>query len=85
MNLFILGGLTGLVFSPTFPLSFGFINPRLNVNPFLVALFLSGSACGGMVFQKIGGKICPLILIEMFHLKTQVLFWIIIENISQRY
>lgn len=55
-NLFLLGGLTGLVFSPTFPLSFAFINPRLNVNPFLVALFLSGSACGGSVFQKIGGK-----------------------------
>ena len=54
-SLFILGGFTGLVFSPTFPLSFGFINPRLNVNPFLVALFLSGSAFGGMLFQKIGG------------------------------
>jgi hypothetical protein len=57
LNLFILGGFTGFVFSPTFPLSFSFINQRLNVNPLLVALLLSGSAFGGMIFQKLGGKI----------------------------
>jgi hypothetical protein len=54
-NLFVLGAFTGLIFSPTFPLSFGFINQRLNVNPLLVALLLCGAALGGIIFQKIGG------------------------------
>lgn len=62
VSLFVLGGFTGLVFSPTFPLSFGFINQRLNVNPLLVGIFLCGSALGGMSFQKLGGKF--LILFE---------------------
>ena len=55
-NLFVLGAFTGLVFSPTFPLSFGFINQRLNVNPFLVGLLLCGASFGAMSFQKLGGK-----------------------------
>ena len=55
-NLLVLGALTGLVFSPTFPLSFGFINQRLNVNPLLVGLLLCGVALGAMSFQKLGGK-----------------------------
>lgn len=50
-----MGAFTGLVFSPTFPLSFAFLNQRLNANPLLLALLLSGSACGGMIFQKIAG------------------------------
>jgi len=54
-SLFVLGAFTGLVFSPTFPLSFAFLNQRLNANPLLLALLLSGSACGGMIFQKIAG------------------------------
>lgn len=56
-SLFVLGAFTGLVFSPTFPLSFAFLNQRLNPNPLLLALLLSGSACGGMVFQKIAGVV----------------------------
>jgi ABC-type uncharacterized transport system permease subunit len=55
-NLLILGAFTGLVFSPTFPLTFGFINQRLNANPVLVGLLLCGSGLGAMIFQKIGGK-----------------------------
>ncbi|CAF1382337.1 unnamed protein product [Adineta ricciae] len=56
-NLLILGAFTGLVFSPTFPLSFAFINQRLNVNPLLVGLLLCGASSGAMVFQKIGGYV----------------------------
>ncbi|UJR20183.1 hypothetical protein I4U23_023315 [Adineta vaga] len=37
-TLFILGAATGLLFSPAFPLSIGFVNQRLNVTPVLVAL-----------------------------------------------
>jgi len=55
-NLFVLGAFTGLVFSPTFPLSFGFINQRLNVNPLLIGFLLCGAALGGTLFQKLGGK-----------------------------
>ena len=54
-TLFILGALTGLVFSPIFPLSFGLINQRLNVIPLLLSLLLSGSALGSIVFQKLAG------------------------------
>ncbi|CAF0767607.1 unnamed protein product [Adineta steineri] len=54
-SLLILGAFTGLIFSPTFPLSFGFLNQRLNTNPLLIGLLLCGSASGGMFFQKIGG------------------------------
>jgi ABC-type uncharacterized transport system permease subunit len=54
-NLFVLGAFTGLVFSPTFPLSFGFINQRLNVNPFLLGFLLCGGSLGAMAFQKLGG------------------------------
>ncbi|CAM4848352.1 unnamed protein product, partial [Rotaria magnacalcarata] len=54
-SLFVLGAFTGLVFSPTFPLSFGFINQRLNVNPLLVGFLLCGAAFGAMLFQKIAG------------------------------
>jgi ABC-type uncharacterized transport system permease subunit len=55
-NLLVLGAFTGLIFSPTFPLSFGFINQRLKTNPLLVGLLLCGSALGAMLFQKIGGN-----------------------------
>lgn len=56
-SLFILGALTGLIFSPIFPLSFALINQQLNVIPILLALLLAGSAIGSIVFQKIAGKI----------------------------
>jgi hypothetical protein len=54
-SLFVLGSFTGLIFSPIFPLSFGFINQRLIVNPFLLGLFLCGAALGGIIFQKLAG------------------------------
>ncbi|CAF1091294.1 unnamed protein product [Didymodactylos carnosus] len=56
-SLFVLGAFTGLVFSPIFPLSFGFINTRLNVIPALLAVFLSGTAFGSILFQKLAGKL----------------------------
>jgi hypothetical protein len=56
-SLFILGSFTGLVFSPIYPLSFGFINQRLNINPLLVDLILCGGASGGIIFQKIAGQL----------------------------
>ena len=55
-SLFVLGGFTGLVFSPTFPLSFGYVYRRLNVNPFLLGFILCGGSIGAMVFQKLGGR-----------------------------
>ncbi|CAF3483464.1 unnamed protein product [Rotaria socialis] len=54
-SLFILGAVTGLVFSPIFPLSFGLFNQRLNVVPMLLASLLCGSAVGAMTLQKIAG------------------------------
>jgi len=54
-NIFVLGAFTGLVFSPTFPLSFAFINQRLTVNPLLVGLLLCGASIGAMTFQGLGG------------------------------
>ncbi|CAF3646057.1 unnamed protein product [Rotaria sp. Silwood1] len=59
-SLFVLGAFTGFIFSPIFPLSFAFINQRLNVNPFLVGLLLCGSAFGGMAFQKIAGIVLDI-------------------------
>ena len=56
-SLFILGAATGLVFAPLFPLSFGLFNQKLNVVPMLIALLLCGTALGGIVFQKLAGKI----------------------------
>jgi hypothetical protein len=56
-SLFILGSFTGLIFSPIYPLSFGFINQRLNINPLLVDLILCGGASGGIIFQKIAGQL----------------------------
>ena len=55
-SLFVLGALTGLVFAPIFPLSFGFYNQKLNVIPLLIAVLLCGSALGAILFQKIAGK-----------------------------
>jgi hypothetical protein len=55
-SLFILGAITGLVFSPIFPLSFGFFNQRLNVIPMLLGLLLCGTAFGAIIFNKIAGK-----------------------------
>lgn len=54
-SLFILGSVTGLVFSPIFPLSFALFNQRLNVIPMLIALLLCGSAIGAMTLQKLAG------------------------------
>ncbi|UJR20184.1 hypothetical protein I4U23_023316 [Adineta vaga] len=54
-SLFILGAATGLVFAPIFPLSFGFINQRLNVTPVLLPILLCGSALGAITFQKLAG------------------------------
>jgi len=56
-TLFILGSLTGLVFSPTFPLSFAYLNQRLNVNPFLLGFILCGGSLGAILFQSLGGII----------------------------
>ena len=55
-SLFILGSATGLIFSPIFPLSFGFYNQRLNVVPMLLALLLCGSALGAITLQKLAGN-----------------------------
>ena len=55
-SLFILGGITGLVLGPIIPLTVAFFNQRLNVEPFLFALVLCGTALGIIVFPKIGGK-----------------------------
>ncbi|CAF1109652.1 unnamed protein product [Rotaria sordida] len=56
-SLFILGAVTGLIFSPIFPLSFGFFNQRLNVIPMLLGLLLGGTALGAITFNKIAGVI----------------------------
>ncbi|UJR34355.1 hypothetical protein I4U23_021759 [Adineta vaga] len=87
LNLLILGAFTGLVFSPTFPLSFAFINQRLNVNPLLVGLLLSGASLGAMTFQKLAGIILdahpkqfPTILITCVILS--IIFFIIAMIIS---
>ena len=55
-SLFILGAISGLIFAPMFPLSFGFFNQRLNVIPMLLGLLLSGTAIGAMTLNKIAGK-----------------------------
>lgn len=55
-SLFLLGGVTGLMFAPIIPLTFAFFNQRLNVVPLLLALVLCGSALGMIIFSKIGGK-----------------------------
>ncbi|CAF0992710.1 unnamed protein product [Adineta steineri] len=59
-SLFILGSFTGLIFSPIFPLSFGFINQRLVINPLLLGLILCGASLGGVIFQKIGGIVMDI-------------------------
>ncbi|CAF1334932.1 unnamed protein product [Rotaria sordida] len=91
-NLLVLGAFTGFVFSPTFPLSFAFINQRLNVNPLLVGLLLCGAAFGAMTFQKIAGVVLdgnpkqfPLLLIACVILAI-ILFVIalVISSIHQR-
>ncbi|CAF3873017.1 unnamed protein product, partial [Rotaria sordida] len=56
-SLFILGAVTDLIFSPIFPLSFGFFNQRLNVIPMLLDLLLCGTALGAIKFNKIAGVI----------------------------
>ena len=55
-SLFILGGITGLVFGPIIPSTLAFFNQRLNVGPFLLALVLCGTALGLIIFPKLGGK-----------------------------
>jgi len=56
-SLFILGSLTGLIISPIFPLSFGWISQKLNVVPTLLGLLLCGATFGSLVLQKIAGKL----------------------------
>ncbi|UJR06716.1 hypothetical protein I4U23_011003 [Adineta vaga] len=56
-SLLVLGAITGLIFSPMFPLSFAFFNQRLNVIPMLLALLLSGTASGAMTLNKIAGSV----------------------------
>ncbi|CAF5020400.1 unnamed protein product [Rotaria sp. Silwood1] len=56
-SLFILGAVTGLIFAPIFPLSFGFFNQRLNVIPMLLGLLLCGTALGAMTLNKIAGLV----------------------------
>ena len=56
ISLIVLNAATGLVLAPLFPLSFGFINQRLNVTPVLLALLLSGNALGSILSQKLAGK-----------------------------
>ncbi|CAF3586079.1 unnamed protein product [Rotaria sp. Silwood1] len=56
-NLFILGAVTGLLFAPIFPLSFGFFNQRLNVIPMLLGFLLSGTALGAITLNKIAGVV----------------------------
>ncbi|CAF1445585.1 unnamed protein product, partial [Rotaria sordida] len=56
-SLYILGAVTDLIFSPIFPLSFGFFNQRLNVIPMLLDLLLCGTALGAITFNKIAGVI----------------------------
>ncbi|CAF1045897.1 unnamed protein product [Adineta ricciae] len=55
-SLLVLGISTGLVFSPTFPLSFGFIKQRLNVNPLFIGVVLCSASLGATFYQKLGGK-----------------------------
>ncbi|CAF4331717.1 unnamed protein product, partial [Rotaria sordida] len=88
-SLFILGSATGLVFSPIFPLSFGYFNQKLNVVPMLIALLLCGSAVGAITLQKIAGfvmdhnpKHFPTLLIVcllmsiIFYLISYVIYFI---------
>ncbi|CAM4805908.1 unnamed protein product [Rotaria magnacalcarata] len=56
-SLFVLGSFTGLIFAPIFPLSFSFINKRLNVTPLMVGIFLCSSSLGSMSFQRIAGQL----------------------------
>ncbi|CAF4163435.1 unnamed protein product [Adineta steineri] len=56
-SLFILGAVTGLIFAPIFPLSFGYFNQRLNVIPMLLGLLLCGTALGAMTLNKIAGLV----------------------------
>ncbi|CAF1195854.1 unnamed protein product [Adineta steineri] len=56
-SLFILGVVTGFIFFPIFPLSFGYFNQRLNVTPMLLGLLLCGTALGAMTFSKIAGLV----------------------------
>ena len=56
VSLLVLGSITGLIFSPVFPLSYGFFNQKLNVIPMLLALLLAGTAFGAMTLNKIAGK-----------------------------
>lgn len=55
VHLFVLGSFTALTFSPTFPLSFTFINQQIKTNPFVLGLFLCGGSIGGLVFQRTSG------------------------------
>lgn len=86
-SLFVLGALTGLVFAPIFPLSFGFYNQKLNVIPLLIAVLLCGSALGAILFQKIAGKSNEFIKKNrnLFSFFVKVLCWIRIRIIFRRF
>ncbi|CAF0918842.1 unnamed protein product [Adineta steineri] len=52
-GLFILGGLTGLIIAPLFPLSFAWFTQNLNVITPLLAALLCACGLGSLVLQKI--------------------------------
>ncbi|CAF1426946.1 unnamed protein product [Adineta steineri] len=54
-GLFILGGLTGLIIAPLFPLSFAWFTQNLNVITPLLAALLCACGLGSLVLQKIAG------------------------------
>ncbi len=56
-NLFVLGALTGFIIGPFYPLSFAWINQKLNVVPLLLAALCCGGGLGASALQKIGGKL----------------------------
>ncbi|CAF0728307.1 unnamed protein product [Adineta steineri] len=56
-SLFVLGSFTGLIIGPLLPLSFAWVNQKLNVIPSLLAALLFGSGVGSLTLQKIGGFI----------------------------
>jgi len=61
INLFVLGSLNGFILGQLFPLSFSWINQKLNVIPILLATLFCGGGFGSLVLQKIGGKLWVLI------------------------
>ncbi|CAF1183850.1 unnamed protein product [Adineta ricciae] len=78
MSLFILGAITGLIFSPIFPLSFGYFNQRLNVIPMLLGLLLCGTALGAMTSNKIAGLVMDH---DPNHFPTLLAIWILMATL----